>query len=411
MDEIKQYRNVILINSLGGGGAERQVALIQNVPALDQIITIEPHDVYRVNPTKKISLFDAPASGLLSKGKQLGLALIKLKKLGVNKHTKVYCFLQLSYILGYFAKKLLGCKLYICIRTNPFGYYANAVSMKMPMFLYKHILQTADKVLTNSATTALEIKSKLGLQQVHAIANGYNFDAIKKASEENLDAFEIVFTNKIVCIHTGRLDYDKGQWHLLRIFAKVVKNNPDAYLMIMGEGPYRNKLTQLCLQLQLPFQAYQQGDAIDLQAKVIFMGFQQNPYKYFSRATLFLFTSMFEGLPNAPIEAMICNLPVVMSDCKTGPREILLPESDLLSTTDIPLQAEGGYLMPPFTGEINFTDNALTTVEQIWVNQIIDIIQSTSLLQKLKQGCQKAVAKYNAQVMLDLWEQSFDETL
>ena len=56
---------------------------------------------------------------------------------------------------------------------------------------------------------------------------------------------------------------------------------------------------------------------------VHFMGFDVNPYRYLSRSRVFALTSRFEGFPNALAEAMICGLPVVACDCKTGPREIL----------------------------------------------------------------------------------------
>jgi len=54
------------------------------------------------------------------------------------------------------------------------------------------------------------------------------------------------------------------------------------------------------------------------------MGNVKNPYKYIAQSQLFAFSSLWEGFPNALVEAMACKISVVAADCPTGPREILL---------------------------------------------------------------------------------------
>ena len=52
-------------------------------------------------------------------------------------------------------------------------------------------------------------------------------------------------------------------------------------------------------------------------------GFAGNPYAFMSRASLYVLSSIREGMPNALVQAMVCGCPVVATDCKSGPREVL----------------------------------------------------------------------------------------
>ena len=57
-------------------------------------------------------------------------------------------------------------------------------------------------------------------------------------------------------------------------------------------------------------------------------GYSDNPYSYMGKADLFVSASLWEGMPNVVLEALVCGLPVISSDCSSGPREILAPDTD-----------------------------------------------------------------------------------
>ena len=81
--------------------------------------------------------------------------------------------------------------------------------------------------------------------------------------------------------------------------------------------------------------------------KIIFLGFNNNPFKFVSRSNCFVLSSDVEGFPNVLIEALACGRPVISTDCSSGPRELLAPATDLhhraINTFEI---GEYGILTP-----------------------------------------------------------------
>ncbi len=112
-----------------------------------------------------------------------------------------------------------------------------------------------------------------------------------------------------VVLAAGRLRPQKDFPTLIRAFAQVRSERP-ARLVILGDGPERPALVALVQQL-------------GLEQDVSLPGFSENPYAYMARASLFVLSSRWEGLPTVLIEALYCGAPVVSTDCPSGPREIL----------------------------------------------------------------------------------------
>lgn len=112
-----------------------------------------------------------------------------------------------------------------------------------------------------------------------------------------------------VIMGIGRLTYQKDFPTLIRAFANV-RQQLRCRLIILGEGRDRAHYESLVTELGI-------ADDVD------FPGFVANPYAYLGRATLFVLSSRWEGSPNALTEAMALGIPVVATDCPSGPREIL----------------------------------------------------------------------------------------
>ncbi len=107
----------------------------------------------------------------------------------------------------------------------------------------------------------------------------------------------------------GRLTEQKDFPTLLRAFARL-RARMDARLIVLGEGEERSALERLARELAV------EGD-LDMP------GFVPNPYSYMASAQLFVLSSAWEGSPNALTEALALGRPVVATDCRSGPREIL----------------------------------------------------------------------------------------
>jgi glycosyltransferase involved in cell wall biosynthesis len=112
-----------------------------------------------------------------------------------------------------------------------------------------------------------------------------------------------------VILGVGRLTAQKDFPTLIRAFAQIRQQRP-ARLMILGEGPLRAELTALIASLNLT-------------DDVCLAGFQENPYAYLARSAVFAFSSAWEGFGNVIVEALAVGTPVVSTDCRSGPAEIL----------------------------------------------------------------------------------------
>lgn len=111
-----------------------------------------------------------------------------------------------------------------------------------------------------------------------------------------------------VILGVGRLTHQKNFGLLLRAFA-TIRLNREARLIILGDGRERKALKRL-------------AEELGIADEVSFEGFKENPYRYMSRASLFVLSSNSEGFGNVIVEALACGCPVISTD-SGGPREIL----------------------------------------------------------------------------------------
>ncbi|WP_461829668.1 glycosyltransferase [Aquifex sp.] len=179
-------------------------------------------------------------------------------------------------------------------------------------FLQKYLFDRLDKIVVVSEAVKRDLGRTYWIseEKIRVIYNPIDVDEIReKASEEIEEEYQKIF-EKPVLINIGRLEKQKGQWHLLKIFKILVESGEDLNLLILGDGNLRNYLKNLAKEL-------------GLEKRVFFLGFQRNPYKFLKRSKIFVFTSLWEGFGNALVEAMALGIPFVASNIEGGFREVI----------------------------------------------------------------------------------------
>lgn len=177
-------------------------------------------------------------------------------------------------------------------------------------FVYKAFYPWADTIVAVSRGVAKDLlrfgipKTKIG-QIYNPVVNSEMNERAKEPVEHPWFAPD----TPPVILGVGRLHKQKDFATLIRAFALVRKARP-AHLVILGEGEERPHLETLVRNL-------------GLDSEVDLPGFVDNPYKYMARANVFALSSVYEGFGNVIAEALALGIPVVSTDCPSGPAEIL----------------------------------------------------------------------------------------
>lgn len=167
--------------------------------------------------------------------------------------------------------------------------------------IYLKWTKHADYVFAISTGIAQKIVKYAGNKNVriiyNPIASSASMKLIKKPKEEN------------VFIYIGRLD--DAQKNISFLFEALSKFYVKKWILKMiGEGPDEQKLKDL-------------AKKIKINGRVEFLGFRERPYDVIDEATCLILTSRYEGFPSVLVEAIERGLPVLSSDCETGPQDIV----------------------------------------------------------------------------------------
>lgn len=166
---------------------------------------------------------------------------------------------------------------------------------------HKRICKYANRFLTCSEEAGEWMFGRGVNYQVvkNAIAiDNFSYNALyrkNKRDELGIDEGAIVYGS------VGRLDYEKNQEFMLRLFEKILKRHENSYLIIVGEGIMRNKLEFL-------------AEELDIRSRVMFLGRRTDVNQLYSAMDVFLLPSLMEGLPFTLVEAQANGLKCYASE-------------------------------------------------------------------------------------------------
>lgn len=206
----------------------------------------------------------------------------------------------------------------------------------------------ADRIICCSDVICREVRDKYRCDKAVTLNNPFDVQEVKALSVK--EDPELPWSEGRIIISMGREDEVKGYWHLLKSFSLVHEKLPDTKLMIIGDGE---------------FQSYKElARGLGVDEAVYFTGLKRNPYPYLKKGSLYVLTSYYEGFPNAMVEAMAIGLPVIATDCMTGPREIL--------------EDQYGILIPNMSPDNDFDPQNITGEEKNLAQEITALLEDES---------------------------------
>ena len=214
------------------------------------------------------------------------------------------------------------------------------------------IKHTSEKLIVQTSRLQKDILADVGekyLSKIIVIGNPLDTNTIQHKMVEKLDV-EIMkkIEGKRVITFVSSFKSTKNHWNLLKSFKLLhEKYNDTILILIGGDGEFEKKIKDM---------AKEQSIA----NAVIFVGKTNNPFKFLNNSDVFVLPSITEGIPNVLIEALAVGVPVIATDCPSGPREILYDNPDLESHTKGIEYADYGILIEEFESEPDFNIENIT---------------------------------------------------
>ncbi len=327
--------------------------------------------------------------------------IIELEELS-NRYTKLFGILKLRHL----KKKLkIDTTISFHLKYNIYNYLSkykdkvivsirNFESFKLDtysnfqIYLYKKVLKKVDLIVNVSKCV---MKDQMSLYHTKKENNVVipNYIDKEKIDKLKLEKINNIIVDQNTILTVGRLVYQKGIWHLIKSMKKVIEYNPNIKLIIIGRGPLKNDFQMLI-------------DSLDLKNNIAILDFNNNIYKYMYNSKLFILPSLYEGMPNVLLEALVCSLPVIATDSFGGTSEILSKKYKSFYVKDISY-SDYGILISNFKLDYNLDLN-LSKEENMLADTIIELFNNKKLYDKYKKRCLKGSVRFSKNKILKKWK-------
>jgi glycosyltransferase involved in cell wall biosynthesis len=306
--DLKNKKIAFFIPALRGGGAEKVFVNIINYLKRDgfdvTLIVME-----KEGPYLQVLHENIPAEEI---GSFEPLALIRLVLL-LNKkeYDTIISALPASNLLNCMAKII--SKRFVSIITehaffSVYSHITRRIKTRIRVFLMRLCYSKADKAIAVSRGAAEDLASQTGLrmENIEVIYNPLDLNDIEKKSKQQPDHSWLKKKTSPVLVSVCRLEPPKDFDTLFDAMTQI----PDCRLIVLGEGYLEERLRR-------------QVQNMNLQDRIDFSGFVENPYAYMAASDGLILSSDFEGFGYVLVEAMAVGTSVVSTNCPGGPAEIL----------------------------------------------------------------------------------------
>lgn len=315
--------------------------------------------------------------------------LKKLKKSG--KYAATISFLESANIANILTKKY-GTKTIISQR-NTISNRRLGLKGKILVRVDKILYKKADEMVAISEGVRKELLGKMQLNpdRTTTILNGYDLEAVRNGMKEKPLDFEKE-NGTFTFINIGRLHDQKGQWHLIRSFSEVYKKDSRARLLIVGSGNEEAYLKRLI-------------EGYCLENIVRIMPYRKNPFSLMGQCDAFVFPSRYEGFGNVLPEALICGLPSIASDYRSGAREILAPGTDVdIEVKDTIEHAEYGVIVPVCSGTKYDSYTPLEKQEKKLAEAMLLLMKDKDFYEKYREKAIERSSQLSLEKKADEWK-------
>ena len=307
----------ILIYSLAGGGAEKVVSQLlkylkeKNIEVI--LVLMNSEIVYDIPQDIPVHYIENSNPNELNVFKFLKLPILAFKyyKFLRNQNITVsLSFLTRPNYINLIANTNNKIrKIIISERSNPsykYKKYILNLNSILNNLLISNLFNKSNGIIVNSESNRQGLIKNFGIQIEKTITINNPIDLNKILNTNSVINF--YDPNYFNFITVGRLNKDKNHELLIRALANI--DNKKIRLYIFGEGKLKKYLENKIIKL-------------NLEKQVFLKGFTNEIFSYLKGADAFIFGSNHEGFPNVLLEAMACGLPLISTNCQSGPSEIM----------------------------------------------------------------------------------------
>jgi len=298
-------RVLFIINSLAGGGAERVICTLLRASQGE----LRDSQISLLLLDREVAMYEVPRwiemQQLDCRHSLVRSIWSVWRALRRAQPDLTVSFLTRSNVANIIAGTLLGIPSVISERVNTSSHLGSGAGAMVARLLVKATYPKARRIIAVSQGVADDLHASFGVrsERMAIIANPIDLDAIRAQAETG----EPVPVDGPYAVTMGRLVPNKNFGMLIDAFAR---SGVAGKLLILGDGPERDALTR-------------KVEALGLAGRVVLAGFSANPFPTLAHAEFYVSPSNAEGFPNSLLEAMSVGLPVISTNCPSGPSEVL----------------------------------------------------------------------------------------